>query len=232
MPQQGRRVPCRASQPWVPLLWVLIPSACPQRAWGMPGQWGRLCIQVQGAAQSPLLQPTQDGTWDAPKAPGLLRLLHFTAFKQESGQGSCSLSAQPQLSCPDIPGDGANHPCSHPVSPRAAHTPPLMGHRGEALEAECPVPPGGLGIRGGTGVCRCRAPAAHACGKGSAPASPGWNLGVSSHFLPLPFPAAGARGLRAMGWPSWPAAGLGGCASQPRREMGYNQSWKRFPAEL
>lgn len=62
----------------------------------MPGPWGRLCIQVQGAAQSPLLQPSQDCTWDVPRAPGLLRLLQFTAFKQGSGQGSCSLSAQPQ----------------------------------------------------------------------------------------------------------------------------------------
>lgn len=32
-----------------------------------------------------------------PRAPGLPGLLRFTAFKQESGQGSCSLSAQPQL---------------------------------------------------------------------------------------------------------------------------------------
>lgn len=111
---------------------------------------------------------------------------------------SCPEPAQ----CPHgVPGDGANHPCSHTVSPRAAHSHPLRWHPGEAVGEECPAPLGGLGIRGGTGVCRCRPPAAHACGKGSAPESPGWNLGVSGHFLPLPFPAAGARGLRAMGWP-------------------------------
>lgn len=168
VPQEGRRVPCRASQLWVPLPWCSPP----------------------------------------------LRLLHFRAFKQGPGQGSCSLSDEPQLprtstASPWFPWGWGKPSCCHPVSPRTAHTHPRRWHLGGALGEECPAPPGGLGIRGGTGVCRCRAPAAHACGKGSAPAIPGWNLGVSGHFLPLPFPAAGARGLRAMGWLELARGGTG-----------------------
>lgn len=128
---------------------------------------------------------------------------------------SCPEPAQ----CPrGVSGDGAvlwsaHRPCNHPASLRPAYRHPLGWHPGEVLGEESPVlpvPQRGMGIWAGTGVCRCRAPAGHAFEEGPAPASPGWNLRVTGHLLPLPFPAARACGLRAIGPPELARSGMGG----------------------
>lgn len=103
----------------------------------------------------------------------------------------------------------AHHACNHPMSLRPTHR-HLLGRCWEKGAQYCSW--GGMGIWGGTGVCRCRAPAAHSSSrKGPAQPSLGWNLGVTSRLLLLPpFPVALARGLGAIGLLELARTGMGG----------------------
>lgn len=152
-------------------------------------------------------------------------------IQEGSGQGSCSLSAQPQL--PRASTVSPWCPWQAPSVPKSsAHTPTEVAPWGGTGRRVPSATGGGLGIRGGTGVCRCRAPAAYACGKAQLQQAQDGIQESAATSCRCPSRRLEPAGSGPRGGRSWPAAGLGGCASQPRREMGYNQSWKRFPAEL
>lgn len=107
VPQEGRRVPCRASQLWVPLPWCSPP----------------------------------------------LRLLHFRAFKQGPGQGSCSLSDEPQMprastASPWFPwGWGKPSLLSPSVPKNSTHTPTEVAPWG-STGRRVPSATGGIGHPG------------------------------------------------------------------------------------
>lgn len=173
----------------------------------MPGQWGRLSIQV---LPNPLCSNSaRIAAGMCPEPQGCSGCFNSQHSSKDLGRAAAHSVLSP--SCPEatqclhgVPGDGANHPCRHPVSSRAAHTHPLRWHLGEALGEVCPAPPGGIWHRGlqvqGTCCLRLR--------EGLSSSKPRVESGSQR-----PLPAAALPG----GW-SPRAQGHGVAGAGPRRD--------------
>lgn len=148
-----------------------------------------------------------------PRGPGLLRLLHFTAFKQGSGQGSCSLSAQPQLPrastvspwCPWGWGKPSLQPHSVPES--STLTPTEVAPWGGSGR-RVPSAPGGIGHPGWHRGLQVQATCCPRLREGLSSRKPRVEFGSQR-----PLPAAALPG----GW-SPRAQGHGVAGAGPRRD--------------
>lgn len=236
MPQEGRRVPCRASQLWVPLPWcppplpatngslrnaramgqTMNPGCCPIPSVLTHPGWHLGCALSIRTAQAAPLQSIQVRIW----AGQLLTQRPAPAAQSQHSVPMASLGmGQTILAVTQCPQEQHTH--THGGGTLGKHwEKSTQRHRGDWA----------------SGVAQGSAGAGHLlptpAGRAQLQQSQGgiWESAATSCRCPsrrLEPPGSGPWG----GW-SWPAAGLGGCASQPRREMGYNQSWKRFPAQL